>query len=106
MNLPAPPIRAALAKLYSGELGYTGEFYEVDGERACLLAPTCDVQQGGTATQYGNGGQKLDYIFADRWHFSIPLGRVSVDQNVGLCGETQHVCSDHYLTYGEMTIQR
>ncbi|GIF00635.1 hypothetical protein Ari01nite_80990 [Paractinoplanes rishiriensis] len=105
-NIDTLPANDHIGAVYSEPLG-TGEFNEVEQARACIVAKPCEELQGGTDTFLGGGPdaeqKKLDYVFADRWHFAIPVGRVVVNENVGLCGEQRNKpCSDHKLIYSEL----
>ena len=104
-NIFMPPDTAALGTLYSAPIG-TGDFSEIEQERGCVMSPTCDLFQGGTPTYNLLNGpnKKLDYVFADRWHFYIPPGRVQTNIDVGTCGEQPHLCSDHAMVYGEVVL--
>lgn len=103
-NIESPPANAALATLYPAPAG-TGDFSEVDQYRACVPPAACVAAQGGAPTQtgHGQGPVKLDYLFADRWHFTVPPGKVVVDTNVGWCrGGEDEPCSDHFLVSAEV----
>lgn len=93
-----------MATLYSEPLG-TGDFGEVEQERACVRDLTCDVFQGGSATY---GEKKLDYIFAARQFLHIPVGRSTVIDDVGECPEDDGTlpCSDHSMVYAELQLPR
>jgi endonuclease/exonuclease/phosphatase family metal-dependent hydrolase len=111
MNIPAPPANGALATLYPPAMNTTdwstaGDFHEVDQERQCVQSVPCEIAQGGEFTQAGKGGRKLDYLFADRWHFVVPVGKVRVNRDVGECGEDPKPCSDHWLLHGEIQMPR
>jgi endonuclease/exonuclease/phosphatase family metal-dependent hydrolase len=111
LNIVTPPRDGALGTLYGSPAG-TGDFLELDGERDCLVAPACVPAQGGTAThqegELGDGDgrpdTKIDYIFTSRWFSAVPVGRASVDVNVGLCGAEPFPCSDHFLYAGEVQL--
>lgn len=102
-NIPTPPTDAAIGPLYGAPLG-TGEFWEVDQERGCVQSPTCAVAQGGEATYLRSN--KIDYVFASRWHMYIPVGQVAVNRDVGECGEQQDtlICSDHYILHSQVIL--
>jgi endonuclease/exonuclease/phosphatase family metal-dependent hydrolase len=109
-NIPTPPEDPALRTLYSGTTG-TGEFHEGFEERACDTAATCEIQQGGPATQVngepGVGNRKLDYIFADRRNFTVPSGKASVNPDRGLCANPEKPeCSDHFMSYAEFRMAK
>ncbi|SDK91736.1 hypothetical protein [Nonomuraea jiangxiensis] len=76
---------------------------EVDQERDCGELGSCVPRQsGGGPTHWsdeasGNQPQKIDYVFAGRWHLFVPPGRVEHLTDVGQCGGDDHPCSDHYL---------
>jgi hypothetical protein len=99
-NLATPRTDSAMDPIYGPPIG-TGDFGEIEQERACVTSPTCELAQGGAPTF---DDRKIDYIFADRWHFHIPVGRAAVNQDVGTCGEDPHPCSDHFLVYGEAVL--
>jgi endonuclease/exonuclease/phosphatase family metal-dependent hydrolase len=109
-NIDTLPESEHIGALYAAPLG-TGEFNEVEQARACVTAQPCEVYQGGSDTFLGGGPdaeqKKLDYVFADRWHFAVPIGRVVVNDDVGLCGEQRDApCSDHKLLYSELLLAR
>ncbi|MEH1130251.1 endonuclease/exonuclease/phosphatase family protein [Micromonospora sp. CPCC 206061] len=99
-NISTPPHDPALSTLYGAPIG-SGDFGEIEQERACLTSTPCGLAQGGAATFHD---RKLDYIFADHWHFHIPVGRAVVNQGIGTCGDDGEPCSDHYLLYGEVLL--
>jgi endonuclease/exonuclease/phosphatase family metal-dependent hydrolase len=113
LNIHTPPRSEALGSLYALPAG-SGDFLEVNGERGCLTEPQCVQSQGGEPTHPedplpDNGvddDSKLDYIFASQWHTSVPIGRSSVNRDVGSCGADDHGCSDHWLFYGEVNLPR
>jgi hypothetical protein len=102
-NIPTPPADAAIEPLYAAPLG-TGEFWEVDRERGCVMSATCAVAQGGETTFMRSN--KIDYVFASRWHMYVPMGQVVVNRNVGECGEQQDTltCSDHYIMHSQVIL--
>jgi endonuclease/exonuclease/phosphatase family metal-dependent hydrolase len=105
-NIESPPNNAALATLYPAPAG-AGDFSEVDQYRGCVPTSPCVPAQGGapTHTGHGQGPVKLDYLFADRWHFTVPPGKVVVDTNVGWCrGGEDEPCSDHFLVSAEVQL--
>jgi hypothetical protein len=111
MNIPTPPADDALAYLYppaktTTDWTNSGQFVEVNQQQGCILVPTsCEISQGGEATHRGNNGQKLDYVFGSRWQFVVPVGRVSVNRDVGTCAAPPvHDCSDHWLFYSELQL--
>ena len=101
-NIPTPPENAAMSSLYSGLLG-TGDFHEAWEERACAGAFPCEIEQGGPATHSSN--RKLDYIFADRWNFTVPAARTSMNSDVWTCNDGK-ACSDHNIAYAEFRLGR
>jgi endonuclease/exonuclease/phosphatase family metal-dependent hydrolase len=101
-NIHTPPRDPNLGALYSEPIG-TGDFNEVEQERACVQEPTCEVSQGGGATHSEN---RYDYVFAARQHLHTPVGRSVVVADRGLCGSEQQVCSDHHMVYAEVQLPR
>jgi endonuclease/exonuclease/phosphatase family metal-dependent hydrolase len=108
-NIPTPPRNEGLATLY-GDAAGTGDFHEAWEERECVTTNPCSVSQGGPATNHNGvkGDRKIDYIFADRYNFFVPVGRVSTNQNVGTCqqGNGPAPCSDHYSSSAEFVMPR
>jgi endonuclease/exonuclease/phosphatase family metal-dependent hydrolase len=99
-NIPTPPENVAMSSLYSGLLG-TGDFHEAWEERACAGTSPCELQQGGPATH--GSDRKLDYIFADRWNFTVPADRTSINDDVWTCNDEKK-CSDHKIAYAEFQL--
>jgi exonuclease III len=99
-NIPTPPENTAMSSLYSGLLG-TGDFHEAWEERACAGTSPCEIQQGGPATH--GSDRKLDYIFADRWNFTVPADRTSINDDVWTCNDDMK-CSDHKIAYAEFRL--
>ena len=101
-NIPTPPTDPAMGPLYGDPLG-TGDFWEIEQERDCVSSPTCDLAQGGQVTYKD---KKLDYVFASRWYLHIPVGRVSVNYDVGECGvpPDTYECSDHAIQHSEVVL--
>jgi endonuclease/exonuclease/phosphatase family metal-dependent hydrolase len=93
----------ALGTLYGAPAG-NGDFGEVDQDRRCLVTSPCQPEQGGEPSQQGEGGRKIDYVFASRWHTVIPVGRVEVVHDVGTCGDDGHACSDHWIFRSEVQL--
>ena len=89
-NIPTPPTDAAIGPLYGAPLG-TGDFWEIEQERACETSPTCDLAQGGQVT-YEPRNEKLDYVFASRWHMYIPVGRVSSTRTSAIAARSRTRC--------------
>jgi endonuclease/exonuclease/phosphatase family metal-dependent hydrolase len=96
-NIFSPPVTPDLGPLYPAPLG-TGNFNEVFQERDCSNLQPCLIQQGGPPTHHG--GKKLDYIFASRWHLTVPVNSSWVDEDVGSCDGDP--CSDHFPVYAEI----
>jgi endonuclease/exonuclease/phosphatase family metal-dependent hydrolase len=96
-NIYSPPITPDLGPLYPAPLG-DGDFNEAFQEENCVKVQPCLIQRGGPPTFHG--GKKLDYIFASRWHLTVPVGGARVDENVGTCDGDP--CSDHFPVYAEI----
>ncbi|MET8162372.1 endonuclease/exonuclease/phosphatase family protein [Sphaerisporangium sp. NPDC005289] len=100
-NIRVPPSNGTLGTIYADPAG-TGEFNEVDQERDCGENGSCVPRQSGNPTHWGNKlsgnlPQKIDYVFASRWHLYVPPGRAQHLTDVGTCGDDNHPCSDHYI---------
>lgn len=100
-NIRVPPSNSGLSTLYADPAG-GGDFNEVDQERDCGELGSCVPRQSGGPTHWGNEAsgnqpQKIDYVFASRWHLFVPPGRAEHLTDVGQCGGDDHPCSDHYL---------
>lgn len=110
LNTRTPPDNAALATMYGAPAGQ-GDFAEVDQDRGCITADPCTPTQGGTSTQIGDptvdkDGRKIDYVFASRWFFFVPVDNVQVIRDVGPCGSDAHACSDHWLFRSAVRLPR
>ncbi|GAA3347017.1 hypothetical protein GCM10020358_60210 [Amorphoplanes nipponensis] len=96
-NISSPPVTPDLGPLYPAPLG-AGDFNEAFQEENCTKVQPCLIQQGGPPTFHS--GRKLDYVFASRWHLTVPVGGARVDENVGTCDGDP--CSDHFPVYAEI----
>jgi endonuclease/exonuclease/phosphatase family metal-dependent hydrolase len=110
-NIKTLPDNAVLGTVYTAPTSSTdwtnsGNFKEVEQERQCVQTVPCDLAQGGQATHPQDGGEKIDYVFASRWYFTVPVGRVEIIQGaaLGTCGADNHPCSDHFMMRSEVQL--
>jgi endonuclease/exonuclease/phosphatase family metal-dependent hydrolase len=99
-NIPSPdPANTAMYHPNAGG----GVFAEIEEERDCVATIPCEPVQGGVATY---NVHKLDYVFADQWHFVVPVGAVWHNRYDD-CGDNRNEpCSDHLLVHGEVQLPR